>query len=278
MSVPTITARHSVSVNESFDFHFHDSYELYFFISGQGEMMVENTRYSLAQGSLLVFNSNEIHRVSPIPDIPYERITVHFSPELILSMPVKSSNLLACFQNHRPGIGNAVNLKGKEYENYFLLSKKLAESAAADTQESPALSYAYLIELLTFTNRLFAEKHALPTSSPAFSALPFEWIIADAISYIESRITEEISLAGLAKALNVDLFYLSHRFKEQTGASPYHYILIRRIALAKQLLSKGSNCQEVCSSSGFSDYNNFARTFKKYVGLSPAAYKKSLKQ
>lgn len=47
---------------------------------------------------------------------------------------------------------------------------------------------------------------------------------------------------------------------------------------AKELLLEGMKAVEVSQKVGFSDNNYFYSKFKKYVGLSPNAYKDSKKQ
>ncbi|WP_081743881.1 helix-turn-helix domain-containing protein [Eisenbergiella tayi] len=49
----------------------------------------------------------------------------------------------------------------------------------------------------------------------------------------------------------------------------------KKTAAAKQLLAEGKTVTETCYLSGFNDYNNFIRTFKKITGTSPGQYQKS---
>jgi quercetin dioxygenase-like cupin family protein len=60
------------------DFHLHDLFEIYFFISGNVHYFIEKKVYTLHYGDLLLMNSQEIHKPSCSPGEPYERITIHF--------------------------------------------------------------------------------------------------------------------------------------------------------------------------------------------------------
>lgn len=249
-----------------FEFHFHDNYELYFFLSGDAEMMVEQTRYPLQRGSLLAMGSNEIHRVFPAPTAPYERLTIHFDPHLIRSLPLQSCNLLACFQNHAPGSQNATLLTDTAFTEYFHLAKELVAHARSDNYGSEALMLSCLTRLLVLANEAFHMAPHLPMSYSGF--------VPKAIAYIEDHRSEPFTVQDIAEVLSVNPFYLSHQFRQQTGVPIYHYILVKKIALSKLLLSQGLPAGDVCEQAGFGDYNNFSRTFKKYVGYSPSEYKK----
>ena len=67
---------------------------------------------------------------------------------------------------------------------------------------------------------------------------------------------------------------MSHLFKRETGSTIFQYILVKRIAMAREFLSMGTSVAETCVQSGFGDYANFIRTFKKITGYSPGHFKK----
>lgn len=265
ISAESISAAHTRSDKPGpFAFHFHDNYELFFFLSGKADMFVEQSRYPLARGNLLLFNSNEIHRVFPQPEVPYERMTIHFDPGLIRALPLKNSNLLSSFQDRVPGSGNAVLLADTQFEAYYALVKALITHLQEPARD--ALALAALIQILAIADEAFSRV------SPG--SLPFSGFVQQAVVYIDENLTNPLALKDIAAHLSIDPFYLSHSFKQQTGVPVYHYVLIKKIVLAKTLLARGLSAQQTCEQAGFGDYNNFSRTFKKYVGVSPAAYKK----
>ena len=70
----------------------------------------------------------------------------------------------------------------------------------------------------------------------------------------------------------MDRFYLEKTFKKETGTTVYHYVLLKRLNLARVLLAQGCRVDEACAGAGFNDYSNFIRTFKKHTGMTPAAF------
>ena len=45
---------------------------------------------------------------------------------------------------------------------------------------------------------------------------------------------------------------------------------------AKELLAEGSPAAEICENLGYSDYDYFSKSYKKYYGESPAEYRKRI--
>ena len=102
-------------------------------------------------------------------------------------------------------------------------------------------------------------------------------LIRDVMDYINDSITEEITMEKLADRFHFHARYISRQFRDYTGLTIRTYILDKRIALAKRLLAEGCNVTKACWRSGFNDYANFLRSFKKYAGISPGRYKRAKK-
>ena len=82
----------------------------------------------------------------------------------------------------------------------------------------------------------------------------------------------ELSLDALAGELFVSKYHLSHAFSREVGVSVYRYILMRRLMMARQLLTAGEPAGQVCRSCGFADYTSFYRAFKSEYGISPREF------
>lgn len=266
---PLFAAYHNTSESKiaSKDFHFHDQYEIYLFLGGKAEAFVEQSKYPLEHGSILIFNNMEIHKTSNLSSEPYQRISIHFSKQLMQPVDSIHTNLLECFQNHKPGIGNAAILQLQELDEFRSAADKLIEVLSSKKYGKDVLSIAYLTELLVLTNTIFR-------SSKTISPVPMLKIISDVMAYIDQNLDSHLTLEDLSKQLSISKFYLCHQFKEQTGSSLYNYIIMRKLALSRKLLSDGCSVSDVCENAGFNDYNNFIKIFKKYIGISPAKYKK----
>ena len=96
-------------------------------------------------------------------------------------------------------------------------------------------------------------------------------LVDQVLHYIGRHINEELTLDGLAERFFVSKYHLSHTFTREVGVSLHRYITLRRLLMARQLLSAGVPAGQVSSTCGFSDYTSFYRAFKAEYGISPGA-------
>ncbi|MBQ8208289.1 MAG: AraC family transcriptional regulator [Clostridia bacterium] len=94
--------------------------------------------------------------------------------------------------------------------------------------------------------------------------------------YINSNYMNDISVEKIAKQINLTRSYLVRLFKKSTGQTIQEYIVSVRLKAAKLCLENKMSVTEAAYSCGFGDLSNFSKMFKKYLGLSPMKYKKSL--
>jgi transcriptional regulator GlxA family with amidase domain len=98
--------------------------------------------------------------------------------------------------------------------------------------------------------------------------------IKEAQQFIESNITEKISVEDLAYKYAIGRRHFERRFKKATNNTPIEYIQRVKIEAAKkQLESSGKNVTEVMYDVGYNDTKAFRMVFKKVTGLSPVEYR-----
>lgn len=95
--------------------------------------------------------------------------------------------------------------------------------------------------------------------------------------YIEACLDETFSLADLERATGHDRWHLSRDFRAMFGASPYRYLILRRLEKARALLLEGKTGAEAAAGCGFADQSHFGRLFRKTWGLSPNAWLKAMR-
>lgn len=82
----------------------------------------------------------------------------------------------------------------------------------------------------------------------------------------------------LAGMVHVSAGYLGRIFKKETGMALTDYIIKKRIALAKQLLTKTSlSITDVSARVGISYSSYFTKLFKDHIGVSPQEYRQQHK-
>jgi AraC family transcriptional regulator len=98
-----------------------------------------------------------------------------------------------------------------------------------------------------------------------------------AIELIQSDLTKTLSLRELAGHVGLSVTHFCTAFKQSTGHPPHRYLLTRRVAHAKSLISQSRlSLTEVALASGFASSSQFATAFRRINGTAPSAYRRSL--
>ena len=93
--------------------------------------------------------------------------------------------------------------------------------------------------------------------------------------YMESNISEKISVDQLAGLFLISRRNFERRFKKATANTPVEYLQRVKIEAAKKSLETGrKNISEIMYSVGYSDSKAFRTVFKKITGLSPLEYRR----
>jgi len=104
-----------------------------------------------------------------------------------------------------------------------------------------------------------------------------EWIesISRAIDYIEDHITEEISVDGIARQVNISPFYFQKGFSLLCGFTVMEYVRKRRLALAgSELVSTDTKVIDVALKYGYDSPDSFTKAFTRFHGMTPAIVRK----
>lgn len=251
------------------DFHLHNFFEIYFFISGNVNYFIEKKVYKLNYGDLLLINNLEIHKPSFSSPEPYERIVIHFDASIPQYMSSPDFKLLNCFLNRPAGEQNLIRPSIRQLNEIMKLFNRLEALGDETSNGSDVLRLACFLELLVFINRVFSSNLISDFEEPN---VPEK--LLPVLDYIDSNLEKDLSLKFLEQHFYINRFYLTRLFKKVTNSTLHEYIQYKRISKAKKLLSDGYNVTEACMKSGFNDYSNFLRMFKRTVGISPGKYRK----
>ncbi|WNR45471.1 response regulator transcription factor [Paenibacillus roseipurpureus] len=96
-------------------------------------------------------------------------------------------------------------------------------------------------------------------------------------SFIEQRYADNLQISDIAKEVYLSSTYMCLLYKQETGETINDYVTKVRIEKAKELLSDPRiKFYEICDLVGYSDPSYFSKLFKKYVGLTPSAYREQM--
>lgn len=96
--------------------------------------------------------------------------------------------------------------------------------------------------------------------------------VEKALWFIENRLSGEISLQDIARAVGVSSHHLARAFGEATGLSLMRYVRGRRLSEAARVLSGGApDILSVALDAGYGSHEAFTRAFREQFGLTPEA-------
>jgi AraC family transcriptional regulator len=102
-------------------------------------------------------------------------------------------------------------------------------------------------------------------------------LVARIYRYIRSRIDEPLRVAQLAGHAGLSPSAFAHAYSPLAGESPHRTIVRVKIETAKKLLvNERLTVREVARRLGYSSEFQLSRSFKRFEGVSPTAYLKSM--
>lgn len=102
------------------------------------------------------------------------------------------------------------------------------------------------------------------------------WQCRRVLQHIEANLAEPLRNRGLASLVDYSEFHFNVAFRNSVGASPHEFIIRRRIERARQLmLSTDLPLCGIASECGLADQAHLSRLFRRVVGETPAAWRRS---
>ena len=244
--------------------HHHDYYEIYFLIDGKMEYLVEGRSYHLEPGDLLLINPMELHQpVTVSDDEVFDRIVLWVDQQFMDSHASPTCSLTHCFSN-TPAHTNLLRPSPAQRADITLRLEGLLRERYDQDYGSEQCGEGMLLQFLVELNRLALQEEKNHANERG-SASPIQQVLA----YVSEHYSEDLSLESLAQRFYISKYYLAHAFKKISGTSLHQYILLKRLLIAKQMISDGIPAGTAASNCGFSDYSSFYRAFQAQYGISP---------
>jgi transcriptional regulator GlxA family with amidase domain len=100
--------------------------------------------------------------------------------------------------------------------------------------------------------------------------------IVSAQQWLQNHYDRDLKINELVAHSGLNARTLNRRFKLATGLTPMQYLQRHRMTIAEDLL-KNSNLalSEIAVQVGYGDYSHFAELFKKWLSISPKAYRQA---
>ena len=247
------------------DFHFHEFDKLVLLLAGRVDYLVEEQRYELLPGTVLLVKHHTIHKAVIDQSLPYERIILYLDGQYFeRTMP--EGRLMDCFETADRS-GRWLLAPSEEQRKEIMATLASYEQAAADTRfGAQAMRDTLIMQLLVQIGRLNAAQEE--------EKRRFDPKIQETLSYINEHLTEELSVDRLAERVYLSRYHFMRLFKAQTGSTAHAYIRQKRLLAAARLIREGTPANKAALDAGFGDYSAFHRAFKESFGISPGELKK----
>lgn len=246
---------------KNFYMHTHEHCELYCFLSGKGIYKIEGNDYPLESGDILIMRPTEAHYISIDENYPYKRFVVNFSLDIFDAFDDEGLLRLP-FTKRQSGKNNLYRAYDFKTEDYKVYLKNMIEHF-----DSKLYLTSNLFPLLNEISVAFSSKTAEKTNDTLDSKI---------VKYINQKICYDISLDEICKNFYISKPQLCRIFKNATGSTVWNYISVKRLALAKNLISNGMHPTKVYFECGFKDYSSFYRAYIKKYGTSPSEMSRKL--
>lgn len=261
---------HNIRRQFQFPAHWHDEFEIIYIKHGNLQIIIEDHEYSGEAGSIFLVNPKELHFMRS-SDLSTAYYTLLFPLEFISfqSEDELEQTLLAPLRNGQLLMVNRLT----ENEVLQKLCSLFDELILLNEQKPPHYQLKTRILLLTFLSRMMEYGlFTMPKSSGSQIGRQKELLL-----YIRKHYTEKITLQTLAEQFHLSEKYISRYFKEHFYLTFSDYLNHLRLTCAKRLLETTElSVTEISLCSGFPNISYFIRTFKKYYGISPLRYRKTL--
>ncbi|MBP1967725.1 AraC family transcriptional regulator [Paenibacillus aceris] len=255
--------------------HFHEWYEIVYVYRGKGTFFIDHTFYDMKQGDLFLIPGNTIHRANPDKETPVTSTAVYFSPGMIQAPQLGDSfSYLKSFE-HAARVRHyklELLLPQRQYLELHLesIQQELRQSSPGHRQAI----FLQLLQLLLFLQRDVGSGSMLPAGDTLVGPV---WM-REILLFIDQHFCEDIGLATLSKQAAVSPAHFSRVFKQLIGMNITAYIMTKRIIRAKQLLGESDvNIRHIAEICGFESLPHFHAMFKRVLGMTPAAARKSIR-
>jgi AraC family transcriptional regulator len=243
-----------------------DDYHFILFYSTPPRAKMGQKQYQFRKGTLVCFEPGSDLMVLPAHDREY--------PPQYLDITVKKE----FFQQVASEVSRRNEINFKRIETNF--SYRLVEAIANFKNEMLMYGESYPLMMDSIATQIAIQilRDVNGDMTVGRKNMPKDQqSIKDAVDYMQSYYSCSITITDICQTVHLSPNYFIRCFKEQTGQTPYQYLMGIRIRRAQQMLKNAKfSIGEIAMLCGFVNPGHFATLFKRYVGISPTDYRKQM--
>lgn len=246
----------------------HHMCEIILLLTGQVQYKIEGRRYDLFPLDAILIHPNKLHSREIDPKAPYERMVLHFDPDLLPSFADLS--LLSGYNDSI--LPSVLPREIIEQTNLISLMQQCETLCQSESKYTDLRFIGIIVQIVETLNEIILSMEQEHPSAP----ISVDKISHACIEYVNKNLTdtEKLSPTNLAKELHISVSHLQHTFKKEIGVSLKNYISNQRIQLARKLLLQGESPQSVSDHLNYEYYSTFYHNFVKRFGATPNSFTK----
>lgn len=248
--------------------HNHDVLEILMVTRGKLQTIINGHSYTLLPGDIAIANPFEIHQGEcDCNGTEYLGITTNLKKIL----PYSQTSLTPAISDLLSGKSRFDSFLHRDQKSTQQLCQAFVRLQDALQDKSPqgeCISASLVFEVFSI---LFREHYREGNLSlRGKQDLTFSRNVSQ---YLYENYTRDISTRTICDHLYMEMPQFCRKFREHFGSNFSNYLCMYRITNAANLY-RGSELpiSQIAINVGFSDYCYFSKSFKKYVGQTPAVY------
>ena len=236
----------------------HRQYELTYMDKGSMHSIVAGQEYVLSPGEMMLYGPNQWHSQYADGEGRVCFLTIAFDMDCDYADLLLNRKL-------------AVDAAGAA-----LLGGILRESRQGDVLSGDMICCRLMQFLLDTIRHVHRGDPALAIPR-VHSANSENNLVDQALRHIAENIYEKLSVASVAKCVNVSPSYLSVLFSRHLKTKPSDYIRREKLEESKRLIKRGEmSFSQIADLLKFSSVCHFSYLFKKWYGMTPSEFSRSI--
>lgn len=251
--------------------HHHTALEITMVLSGSGIYATDESEFSFESGDIFLFGTDERHWIKKL-DCRTDFLNVHFEPRFIWSenFGISSGELIRVFLNRKKNPLNKLDMTKESSMSVKRLIFQMEKELEEKKREHEIMLKVHLVNILIEMIRSFEGQ--IDENDFSYNAQALHHI-ERSLKYIDSHLSENITLEEIANVAHMSKNYFCRIFKKLNGMSPWDYITVKRIEHAVMLLNTTDLTRlEIAQRCGYNNTSNFYYAFKKVTGKAPGDY------
>lgn len=245
--------------------HLHDSVEILLVLNGKSIQQIEERRFNIEKGDIIVLKSNIIHGTISDNFNYSDIIVLSFKPELILNSQSRFNKSLVSEFLSNIDFNNPIKKDSELNTMLKILILDIEKRYKELTTLNKCKITADIIEFMGIcVNSLPRLTKPLSTNiSTKRQALYL------ALRFLEDNTQRSISIKDIAGISGYSVSQFSRMIKSYTGMSFVDYFNNLKVNKVCREINKGKSIASAAYDNGFSTLSTFNRAFKKSKGVSP---------